>query len=77
MSKARPTPEDLHAFARDIVLDHAKDVEFLSVTEMLEDDLYEYDEDAQAEICREVHDLIRKASVTVSWPSVSVEETPQ
>lgn len=68
MSAAQPTPDDLRAFVTDIILDHARDVEFLSVTEMLEDDLYALDDDARDEVCRNVHDLIRKATVSVSWP---------
>lgn len=65
-------PENPHLkdFAREIILVHATDVEFMSVGEMLEGDdrLDDYSPDGYDELCRSVHDLISAATVTVTFP---------
>jgi len=55
--------------ARRIILDHAQDVEFLSISEMTEDDADEerLTPDQHDQLCRKIDKLISKATVTVSW----------
>ncbi|HET9889691.1 MAG TPA: hypothetical protein VFQ42_04250 [Mycobacterium sp.] len=60
------TPAEIRQYAETLILDHARDVEFLTVHEMAEEHVPGgeiSDEDAKA-----VHDLIGTAIVTVSWP---------
>lgn len=66
------TDEQKREFAEELILEHAQDVEFLSVSERLGDtelDLSGLSEDEYDELCREIHDLVGKAEVTVSWPA--------
>ena len=60
---------DLKAEARRIINDHARDVEFMSVVEMLDDvdGNGELDEDDYEQLAKDVHDLIYKARITVTW----------
>jgi hypothetical protein len=65
------TPDERREYAATLVLEHARDVEYMSVHEMAEEHLEGgeiSDEDAKA-----VHDLISKATVTVSWPDSDME----
>lgn len=65
------SPERLRELAAEIVLDHARDIEYLSVSEMLEHEV-DIDEIGEAEydrIARQVHDLATTASLTVEWPA--------
>jgi len=61
--------EKLHRYAADLILDHATDVEYLTIHEMAEDPANGFpngvisDEDAKL-----VDNLIAKATVRVSWP---------
>jgi hypothetical protein len=62
------TDEELKDYATDLILSHARDVEYLSIFEMAE----EYtggeisDEDAG-----KVNDLMCKATITVEFPAVA------
>lgn len=62
------TPDQLREHAAEIMLDHARDVEFLSVAEHLADQ--EID-DPNDDLAREIHDLIHTADITISWPDDS------
>lgn len=60
------TPDEIRTLAAKILLDHARDVEFLSISEHLEElDLPE-DEHAAAQVS--VDEAIRTARITVEWP---------
>jgi hypothetical protein len=63
------TEDELREYAETLILEHARDVEFLSIHEMAEEHApggVITDEEA-----RVVDDLIAKATVTVSWPAGS------
>ncbi len=63
------TPEERRDYAATLILNHARDVEYLTVHEMAEEHTESgeiSDEDAKA-----VHDLISKATVTISWEDES------
>lgn len=67
------TPERMRELAAEIVLDHARDIEFLSVCERLgdleEDCEVEFDSDEDRHrIALAIHELARTATVDVSWP---------
>lgn len=55
--------EELKSIAVAVIEDHARDVEFLSITEMFED---LSDEEAE-----QVYDLIRSARIEVTWEVTS------
>jgi hypothetical protein len=61
------TPEEIRDHATDIILDHAQDVEFLSISEHLED--LGLSEAEHADACNAIDEAIREATVTVEWPS--------
>jgi hypothetical protein len=56
-----------------IILDHAKDVEWLSINEMTEDEFEALGEEAHEALCREVDDLIRAAAITVTFPEETTD----
>lgn len=61
------TDDEIREYATTLILEHARDIEYLSIHEMAEEHLEGgeiSDEDA-----RKVDDLITKATVEVSWPS--------
>lgn len=60
------TDEELKDYATDLILSHARDVEYLSIFEMAEEYTGEEisDEDAQR-----VDDLMCKATITVEFPT--------
>lgn len=61
------TGEERQKYATALILEHARDVEYLSVLEMAEQHAGVAEiSDADA---RTVHDLIAKATVTVEWSS--------
>ena len=61
------TPKEIRNHATNLILGHARDVEFLSISEHLEDlDLPEAEHD---EVCKAIDEAIREATVTVEWPS--------
>lgn len=69
-------PDEHRQYAAELVLAHAQDVEYLSVFEMA----WEYLEEGQLddgevsdEDGRAVHDLIRTAVVTVTFPGCDLE----
>jgi hypothetical protein len=58
------TPDEIRHHATEIILDHARDVEFLSITEYLADhDL----SDPGDHVAKAIDDLIGEATVTVEW----------
>lgn len=60
------SPDEIRRQATGIILDHARDVEYLSISEHLEKlDLPEVEHDAA---CEAVADAIRTATVTVEFP---------
>lgn len=54
--------EEKRAYAKKLIITHAKDVEFLSIFEMYDDDDEISEDDA-----KDVLDLIHSANVQVSW----------
>jgi hypothetical protein len=67
------TPEEIRDYATELILDHARDVEFLSISEHLADLDLELSDDEHDEACKAIDDLIRVATVTVEFPSEPVE----
>lgn len=60
------TDDELREYATTVILDHARDVEWLSLFEMAEEHLDGGEiSDGDA---NEVMDLIRNATITVEWP---------
>jgi hypothetical protein len=59
------TPQELRDYAEALILDHAQDVEYLSVHEMAPQCI---GHDIDGVDARAVHDMIGKATVMVSWP---------
>jgi hypothetical protein len=59
----------LHRYAADLILDHATDVEYITISEVAENPEHGFpngvisDEDVKV-----VDDLIERATVRVSWP---------
>lgn len=60
------TDDEIREYATTVVLDHARDIEGLSIYEMAEDNLGHEISDDDA---KKVLDLCQTATVTVSWPS--------
>jgi hypothetical protein len=58
------TPEEQLSYAKELILSHAKDVEFLTIHETYE---YKHDEELSNEDAFAVDELIRAAKVTVEW----------
>lgn len=60
----------IRELATELILDGARDVEFLTVTEKLADrtESFDMDEDELARVAEAIDDLIPKATVTVEWP---------
>jgi hypothetical protein len=54
--------------AEDIIRSHTEDIEWGAINEMTEDEFDVLGEDAHEALCREVDDLIRQATVTVTFP---------
>lgn len=68
------TPEEQRDYAATLILEHARDVEYLSVFEMAEEHLEGADEISD-EDASEVHDLISNAIVTITWSNTDTEYT--
>lgn len=68
------TPDEHREYAATLILEHARDVEYMSVFEMAEEHLEGADEISD-EDAKDVHDLISKANVTISWPDTDTEYT--
>lgn len=64
--------EEQRQYAAELVLAHAQDVEYLSVFEMAEE---YHGEEIDDEDGRAVHDLVRTAIVTVTFPGCESEWT--
>jgi hypothetical protein len=60
------THKQLRAYANDLILAHAKNVEYLAIFEAAEESPYAPD-NISDEDARAVADLIEKAIVTVTW----------
>jgi hypothetical protein len=58
---------DVREHATRIILDHARDVEYLSISEATED--LELSPEAHEDLCRRIDGAIGTATVDVSWPS--------
>lgn len=56
---------DVRAHAVRIILEHARDIENLSISEMLED--LELNQDDHDELCDLVDEAIRSALIVVGW----------
>lgn len=65
------TDEQLKAFAEYVIRDHAKDVEYLSIFEMADESPLVPGGMLEDEDARKVADLIRGATVTVTWEATS------
>jgi hypothetical protein len=63
-------PTDLREIAADLMIDHARDVEFGTVAEHLADDERYSDlpDDERDALARAIHDLIAESDITVSFP---------
>lgn len=59
--------EEIREYATALIVDHAQDVEWLSVFECWEEFAGD-DSEISEDDARKVHDLIGKAVVTVTWP---------
>lgn len=66
------TPDEQRAYAEHLILEHARDVEYLSVHEMYEEFAVDRGYDNHAELsdaeAGAVHDLIGLAAITITWP---------
>lgn len=63
------TPERIRQHATEIILDHARDVEFLSISEHLEHLWLPVDEHDAA--CVAIDKLVRTATITVEFPELT------
>ena len=59
------TDEEIRELATELILDHARDIEWLTINECLPEGLSEADANAAA---KEIDDLIVKATITVELP---------
>lgn len=59
------TKDELRQYAETLILEHAQDVEFLSIFEMAKE--HAPGAEISDDEAREVADLITQATVTVSW----------
>ena len=67
------TADEIRQHAEEIILDHARDVEFLTIAEHLADrDIDDPDDDT----ARAIDDMIRKATVTVEFPESGIAAEP-
>lgn len=64
------TDDELRDYAATLLLDHARNVEYLTIFEMAEDEL---GGEISEEDGRKVSDLINEATVVVSFPGTGVE----
>lgn len=66
------TPDEIRTHATEIILDHARDIEPLSISEYLEElDLPAAEHNSAREA---IDDAITAATVTVEWPQESTDE---
>lgn len=70
------TPDEQRQYAATLILEHARNIEYMSVFEMAEEHLEDADEISD-EDGRAVHDMISKATVAVSFPDSDLEWTNQ
>lgn len=59
--------EELREYATALIVDHAQDVEYLSIFEMWEEYSGDNLEISEVDVCK-VSELIGRAEVVVSWP---------
>lgn len=60
------SPEELRQYAETLLLEHARDIELLSIHEMAE--TYAPGGEITDAEAREVDDKLAKAMITISWP---------
>jgi hypothetical protein len=60
--------DQIRKHATEILLDHARDVEYLSISEHLDDQDLGLSIPEHDAACREIDEAIRAATVTVDWP---------
>lgn len=65
------TEQERRDYAAHLVLEHAREVEFLSVHEMWSEYVGDEDAELSEEDALAVHDLIPTSSITVSWPDTA------
>lgn len=70
------TPEEQRQYAATLILEHARNVAYMSVFEMAEEHLEDADEISD-EDAKAVHDLISKATITISFPDSDLEWSNQ
>jgi hypothetical protein len=73
------SPEEIRQHAARLILDHARDIESLSIAESLEGVLDDDAPDAFGAVCEQIDELISKATITVQfpdWPGLSIEQRP-
>lgn len=63
------TPEEIRKHATTLILDHARDIEFLTIHEHFYNEDMELDEAEADKAANAIADLIRKAEITVSFPT--------
>jgi hypothetical protein len=62
------SPEEIRQHATTLILDHARDIEYLSIAESLEDK-FDDDPDACDAVCEQIDELISNATITVKFPT--------
>jgi hypothetical protein len=67
------TEQQLRDYATEIILDHARDVERLSIYEMYEDWADEDGNEISDDDAQKISRLITEADITVSWPATVQE----
>lgn len=71
-----PETRTAREIAEHIIREHAKDVEWGSIGEMTPAEAEALGEEAHEALCREVDDLISKATVTITFPGEELQEQP-
>ncbi len=62
------TPDQHRAYAEELMLEHAKEVERLTIHEVAEESVHVPGDEISEDDARAVHDLIQAATVTITWP---------
>jgi hypothetical protein len=60
------TPDEIREHATGLILDHARDVEWLSIHESLED--FDLTADEADRVAKQIDEFIAKATITVELP---------
>jgi hypothetical protein len=67
------SPEEIREHAATLILDHARDIEYLSIAESLEGVLDDGDAEACAAVCEQIDELISRATITVEFPTEAAD----